>query len=79
MGKLTAREYIALRTAQGVVLSRQWHATLLWREYGYGRLYWRNAHPGWNWENGEIARAINHPIVTHFYTIEAILESLRDN
>lgn len=49
-----------------------------WRKCRLPRLYWKNAHPNWRWDRGEIARTRQGTLVTHYYTRDAILETLAE-
>lgn len=57
-----------------VIKSRKTIATEAWRKANPGyRLYWRDAHPRWHWDRGEIARAKRGAGGTSYYTFAAIL------
>lgn len=45
-----------------------------WRKANMGaRLYWRDSHPRWRWDSGEIARAMDDGTGSHsFYSLDAI-------
>lgn len=48
----------------------------LWRERGFGRLYWRYKNRRWyrTWEQGEVARAIDGSASMLFFSRKAILQ-----
>jgi len=50
-----------------------------WRKCHLPKLYWKSAHPSWRWDRGEVARYRQGTAVTHFYTMDAILEYLSEN
>jgi hypothetical protein len=51
--------------------------TRLWREYGYGRLYWRSSNQHWrDWDSKAVAMAKDGPVRTHFYSRSALVDEL---
>lgn len=44
----------------------------LWRKFGFGRLYWRDQHPGWQWSGDEIAHAKMGALGRSFTSIDSI-------
>lgn len=54
--------------------------SVLWRRYGYGRLYWRDNNRKWyrSWNKDVIAMAIDGGVRTEFKSIEALKEMIED-
>lgn len=54
-----------------------WHkkkVIRMWRKYGFGRLYWRRAHPSWReaFFSDDVAIAREGTVAMHFRSLEAI-------
>ena len=50
--------------------------TKAWRAAKLPRLYWRHAHPDWNWDRGEVARWRDGVAVTHYYSMQALWDEI---
>lgn len=52
----------------------------LWRKYGPGRLYWKNANPRWRncWDSEDVAMWRDGVVSMHFHSYRALQEFLMD-